>query len=339
MAELSTKPIQKQRQRLLKKTRAIISDYKHLEDALFYLSKNHLEIKANISQYVKLLSDANIQFLLGDEKSYGVLDKLIWEAQADFAASMKKFDIAKYKERGQNLAQAVKREFVTDSTGYYNRLRNGLLSRADSLKVMSEVSKIPKNALKEIGQRELLYSLNRPDGSVIHYRKKQIDNAFNSLTKRYGRYDEAIYGWRQGKEIHFPLRSWVDMRTRTTSQEVHRLTTTVEATANQIYTGKISAHGSKDSCIFHENRIAFFSQGAKEQFIQLYPDVTEAKSWPTMEELKADNTHLFKPNCRHIVTAYPFYLFDKKDVTSEIKENPPVKIPSEPEKAAKRMIA
>ncbi|MHC4397355.1 MAG: hypothetical protein ACYS1A_17080, partial [Planctomycetota bacterium] len=112
------------------------------------------------------------------------------------------------------------------------------------------------------------------------------------------------------------------------------------AAANGILTGKVSSHGSPDSCKFHEGRIVFFSEGAKEEFIKQFPKITEARSWPTIQHLQTtDPTHIFKPNCRHVVTAFPFYLFDEADVQEELKANPSTKIPKNPEKAVAAVTA
>jgi hypothetical protein len=47
----------------------------------------------------------------------------------------------------------------------------------------------------------------------------------------------------------------------------------------------------------------------------------QMSDWPTVDEVKADDdTHLWKFNCRHIITPYPIQFFDDAENHQLIKD-------------------
>lgn len=144
---------------------------------------------------------------------------------------------------------------------------------------------------------------------------------WESLSERYGWSDTVRY--RNG--ANYPLRSYVDGRARTSADEVHRITSETFAIQNGIYTGRISRHRTTDSCIYWEGKIVFFNRALKNEFLREFPNITEARNWPTVDDVKNDRTHMFSFNCRHTVLADPIQFQD--DLRHIAAENKMPKIP------------
>jgi hypothetical protein len=81
---------------------------------------------------------------------------------------------------------------------------------------------------------------------------------------------------------------YVDMVTRTKLMEAHLEARINEGIARGAYYGRISAHGAKDACRFHEGRIVKLTADAPGDY-------------PTMDSLRGSN-QIFHPNCKHVVT-------------------------------------
>lgn len=136
--------------------------------------------------------------------------------------------------------------------------------------------------------------------------KNQLKAYWKNLTDKYGGVETVQYA--DGK--NFPLNSYVDMRGRTSSAEVSRISTEMLAIENDIYTGKISSHRATDTCNKWEGKIIFYNEILRAEFLRMYPDYKEARGWPTKQEVEQDDTHMFKPNCRHTITPYPIHLIE-----------------------------
>lgn len=139
------------------------------------------------------------------------------------------------------------------------------------------------------------------------YDIRDINTTWKLMQKRHGKYDTVLFrpNSRTGARAKYPLRQYVNLRAVTLANEAHRLTTLVESSRNGILVGRVSVHGSRDSCIQHEGEFVFFSEAAKTQFIRDNPRNQAARGWKTIQELEDDSTHIFRPGCTHIVRPYP----------------------------------
>lgn len=82
---------------------------------------------------------------------------------------------------------------------------------------------------------------------------------------------------------------YADMVVRTKMMETYREAHTNEAVGRGVYYAKISSHGAKDLCRFHEGQVIRLTEDAP-------------GSYPTYDELKATG-EIFHPRCKHVFSA------------------------------------
>lgn len=289
MAKGSDKIIQNNRALLLKRVKAIRKRFKILDDMDRILDMRQFKINRILARYRKALKKAYRDFYEGP-----ALNKTIREAEARFNEQTQRL-IDRKLPLDRRLRRVVKQRFVSQASSIVDEIVGRQRDKIMRFKLIAEQAstKIEKKRLWQIAQ------------------------------KRSGRFDTVQF--RNGAK--FPLQQYTAMKTTTSANETHRLTTTLEANRNDLYTGKVSSHGASDSCKFHENEIVFFSQAAKNAYLQKFPKDSRARKFKTVQELEADRTHIFKPNCKHIVTIWPIQFFDDSERTREVQKAPLKKIP------------
>lgn len=138
--------------------------------------------------------------------------------------------------------------------------------------------------------------------------------AWQDLTDKYGSRETVKY--RDGK--NYPLNTYLEGRANTTATDIHLATTELDAAQSGIYTGIISKHGASDSCRIWEGKVIAFNSAGRDILSKQYP---EAANMKTLDEVKNDkNSHIFKFNCRHVVTPYPIQFFARNDAQNILAE-------------------
>lgn len=97
-----------------------------------------------------------------------------------------------------------------------------------------------------------------------------------------------------------PVR-YAEMVSRTLFGELQRARTEQRARSAGIQFGQISDHGALDGCRFSEG------------VVFTWPWASRAKGYPTRDEVRARNPHLFHPNCKHVEVNYVPDLVDEQD--------------------------
>ena len=232
--------------------------------------------------------------------------------------------------RTDKLLTAIRSEYTNRVMGQINNTFRDIVTKSVQFKTMADAARLAPIAADNVSRVLRGVTING-----VSYDGTKTERLWDMMTERYGRSDTVRYS-RNGAGCNFPMRSYIDMRTQTTAGEVARMVSAVEASANEIYTGKISRHGAIDSCRYWEGKIVFYSQVAKDTFLQKYPQYEAAKSWPTLQEVEKDKTHIFLPNCKHRILPYPIDLMSEKRAMNDIEGNAMPDIPEkikEPEAA------
>lgn len=322
--------ISEQRKALLKRMDDVMQHYDHLNDAEFILSQNVAQVRKVIAKYKDELSKPLLKFFTGDGKQYSQIDKIVWDAQRDFEDALKSFDIVPKVAKTDRLMTAIRSEYTNRVMGQIDNTFRDLVTKSVQFQTMAQAAVLPVQAFdnKSTILRQMTIAGKNYDGN-------QVKGLWDMMTERYGRTDTVRYT-KNGAGYNFPMRSYIDMRTQTTAAEVARMVSAVEASVNEIYTGKISRHGAKDSCQFWEGKIVFYSASAKGLFLQQNPQYSEAAAWPTLQELEADKTHMFRPHCKHRILPYPIDMMGEKRARNAIEQNT---MPDIPEKINERELA
>jgi cytochrome c556 len=315
--------IRQKRLALLKRMDETIKKYAELNDAEFILSTNIAEVRRIVAKYRDELSKPLFQFFLGDARSYSQIDKVVWDAQAEFDKALAQFQIKPKVARTDKLIAAVRAEYTNRVMGQISNTFRDIVTKSIQFKTLAEAHRLPLVSMDNLPRilRGVVVDGKAYDG-------RNVEKIWDMMTERYGRADSVkYYRYSDGSSFNFPMRSYIDMRTKTIAGEVARMVSAVEASANEIYTGKISRTGAIDSCKYWEGKIVFYSQVAKDTFLEKYPQHSEAKEWPTLQEVEKDRTHIFMPNCTHRVLPLPIDLMPEKTAKKFIEGNTLPKIP------------
>lgn len=306
----------------------VIKDYKRLDDAEYILTTNLGKLKMDIDQYTaKVRTVINFGYSKGDAKED------ISKAIKEFYKNMKGYLAANGPNEAEKvvsrLLDSVLAEYQTSVEAVTSSMASNLFQKSNVFKKMSEVAKVTSEKLAEVNQYEIVKVTIGDDV----YQKQPLENLWKRMNDSYGTRDTVQYrpsaaeaaAGKTGK--NYPLRSYVDMRTTTTSADTHRTTTEVQASASGILFGQIDRTGTADSCIYHENEIVFFNDAAREIAIARFPDIERFKTMRTVQEIKADDTHMFKPACRHKVNPIPLQYQDNETIHEDLKSAPMQPVP------------
>ena len=295
---------------LTERIRVILSRETRFNNPEWILSHDLPMIRRILKNYRKQL-----RLTLGSFIQSNVFDKMVNESVTAFIDNMKEFiSKGKIKLRQANqkqLLRAVRREYGQLLFGSVDGMTQRLLQKSTAFKLNSSLARIPK-AIEE----SALNKINTVRIKGEEFNSKQLTNVWGQLTNRYGQHDTVIFKGGHKK----PLETYVDGRTTTTRAEIDRATTQITAAANGVFFGRINVTGTRDSCIFHEGRLVFFTQSGREQFKAQNPGV-DVSAIKTVQELEEDDTHIFKFHCRHRVLAEGFQFFEKEEQDEIIKEN------------------
>lgn len=313
--------IRKLQKNLMKKFNDILNRASKLDDAQIVLSLNLSEVRKYSKEIEKQLMGAVMQFLDGDGRSFGAVHNVISAAQDDFFESLRKYNLKLKRTQTEKITKAFIESYKADIEQMIKNTYSAVQQKSALLMAMADANSVPQAVAEREAGKMLLYK----QGKYIS--EKMLKDTWASLQKRYGLTDTMFYRKSDGTRFQYPMRSYLDMKTVTISQEAHRITTEMESAANGIHTVKISSHGSRDSCIYHEGEICFINDAAKAVFLRENPQYKIATTWRTLDEIKNDKTHMFKPNCRHITLPYPIDLMSEKTAQKEVENNVLQKIP------------
>jgi len=299
-------------QRLTDTVGDIVKFHNRLNNADWVLSRKLPQIRRILNRYKKGLRLAFQSFLQSPS-----LEKDLNGAMDQFFERMKRF-VKSGKLQVKNINRAAmlaqtKDELLKQFGSISDSMVNRQLQKVRSFKIRKDLAQIPKAQLAQISEK-----INTVRVKGITFDKKQLDDVWGQLQQRYGENGEVIFtsGTRR------PLRTYVDGRTRTTANDLHRSATVLTAASTGTFFGRISSHSATDSCILHEGELVFMSAALKSRFIRENPKLSgRVASIQTVQEIEADSTHTFVFNCKHIVLAEGVQFFGKKAMEKNIDEN------------------
>ena len=290
--------IREEKNDMLRAVNDIRRRYAEIDDAAWILSKNPQEFESALKKYEDALRRPILRFFAGD-----TMEQIAVEAHDQFIRSLRQYIEGGFvkvsRQISNRLIESLRDQVVRNIDGFMLSIDINLKEKAKALRAVAAEGSASAVAA-ELGLRQLKTEsiTARTTGS------KDIEKAWSELTAKYGGRDTVKY--RDGK--NYPLNTYLDGRANTTSADIHRTVTQLDAAESDIYTGKISSHGATDSCKPWEGKIVAFSREGRDILSKRWPGAASLK---TVEEIKADKeTHLWKFNCRHIVTPYPVQFMD-----------------------------
>lgn len=304
----------------------IISRYHSLDDALFILQNDLGRMKRIIEEYGLSLKDVVGGFV--DKPSFVGISQ---DAQDAFYESLKTY-IENGKLDYRRTATDTLVKSFTDAWGnQVNRMvdtiTTNLFARDASFKSMAEAALIPLRRIADIKAYEITSVVI--DGKQYNY--EQLQNIWTQMNDSYGQRDTIQF--RNG--VNYPMRTYVDGRAATTQVESHRLGTIIEGSSNGVYFGTVNKTGTTDSCVYHENEIFFLTDGARAEALAKWPDIDRLKKMSTWEEIVADDTHMGKFGCKHIVRALAIQFFSDQRFRDALANGTGMPVP---EKISERKI-
>jgi len=299
-------------QRLVTTVGQIVDFHNRLNNAEWVLSHKIPQISRILMRYKKGLRVAFGGFLQSpslEQDLNGSIDT--------FFERMKRFITSgKLKERTINRAAMLaqtKDELLKQFSGVSDGMVNRQLQKVRSFKVNKSLAEIKESQLAQISKK---INTVRIEGETFD--KKQLDNVWEALQNKYGDNGQVIFDSGQKRS----LRAYVDGRTRTTANDLHRSGTVLTAAATGIFFGRVSSHSATDSCILHEGELVFMTQALKDRFIAQNPDLAgRVSGFHTVQDLEADSTHMFGFDCKHIVLAEGVQFFGKEAMKKNFDEN------------------
>ena len=298
--------IREEKNSMLRAVNLIKQRWAKLDSLEWTLSQNPQALEAALAQYKDQLRKPLLRFFAG-----APMEEMTVEAHNQFIRSLRQYV--------QSGAVKITREV---SVGLLESLQSQIMRNIDTLlstfdgNILDRARQIKAIAAENAGQAVLAelqtIQLKIENITARTTGASDLKKAWSDLQGQYGTRETVKY--RDGK--NYPLTTYLDGRANSTSADIHRLTTQYDATQAGIFTGKISSHGAIDSCRPYEGKIVFFTESGRDILSQKYP---QARNLKTVDELKNDRgTHLWKFNCRHIVTPYPIQFFDEADAVQEL---------------------
>lgn len=294
-----------EKEAMLRRVIDIRKRYARLDSLEWSLANDEAAMLAALKKYKADLRGPLLRFFAGAQ-----MEKVALRAHNEFLRAVAQYinprNLRLQKEVSARLLESLRESVV--------RNIDGLLAGFDPL--FTERLKQIKAYAAANEQAALLSQIGTADVKIQSLARStwgdDIGKAWEKMRAKYGSRETVRY--RDGK--NYPLNTYLDGRANTTSADVHRLTTQYDAAQSGIYTGKISNHGASDSCRPWEGKIVCFSAESRDQLSKVYP---QARNLKTVDEIRADkSTHMWKFNCRHIVTPYPIQFFDRGDAEQEL---------------------
>lgn len=290
--------IREEKNAMLRAVNDIRRRYAEMDDAAWTLTQNPAQFDAALKKYLGVLRRPILRFFAGD-----TMEQIAVEAHDQFLFSLREYvqtgRVTVSRQISNRLLESLRTQIVGQIDGFMANTEALLKERAQALRVAAAEGSASAIAA-ELGLRQLKTEsiTARTTGA------ENLEKAWTELTAKYGGRDTVKY--RDGK--NYPLNTYLDGKANTTSADIHRTVTQLDAAESGIFTGKISSHGATDSCKPWEGKIVAFSSEGRDILSKRWPGAASLK---TVEEIKADKeTHLWKFNCRHIVTPYPVQFMD-----------------------------
>lgn len=285
--------IREEKNAMLRQVNDIRRRYAEIDDAAWTLTQNPAQFDAALKKYLGVLRRPILRFFAGD-----TMEQIAVEAHDQFLFSLREYvqmgRVNVSRQISNRLLESLRTQIVGQIDGFMANTEALLKERAQALRVAAAEGSVSAIAA-ELGLRQLKTEsvTARTTGA------ENLEKAWSELTAKYGGRDTVKY--RDGK--NYPLNTYLDGKANTTSADIHRTVTQLDAAESGIFTGKISSHGATDSCKPWEGKIVAFSAEGRDMLSKRWPGALNLK---TVDEIKADKeTHLWKFNCRHIVTPYP----------------------------------
>lgn len=306
----------------------IIKDYARLDDSTYILTANLSRLKIDVDQYI-----SKIRVVLNAAYSRGA-------AKTDIEKALKEFykNLTGYLEKGgpneaernvSKLLDSVLNEYKENVATVTNSIGSTLYQRANVFRKMSDAVKVSSERLAALEK----FKLASVTIGGETYQEAALGKLWDRMVDSYGKRDNVQYrpsaaqAAKGHRGANYPLRTYVDGRTTTTSAETFRTTMEIQSASSGILFGQIDRTGTSDSCIFHENEIVFVNDAAREIALKQFPDVARFKTMRTVQEIQADNTHMFKFNCRHRWVPIPMQYQDTATIREDLAAAPQQTVP------------
>ena len=298
--------IRDEKDAMLKAVNEISRKYKRIDDAEWTLTASPQEVRSILKQHSDALKKPMLRFFAGE-----TMEQIAVEAHEAFLAAIESYlstgQVFMSREISAQLVDSLRSQIVRNIEGFMTDMDANLLQRADQLKAFAAQG-ANEAMIANLGVTQL-----KIESITARTTGEATAKAWESLTDKYGSRETVKY--RDGK--NYPLNTYLDGRANTTATDIHLATTEMDAAQGGIYTGIISKHGASDTCRIWEGKVICFSSEARDLLSKQYPEAANLK---TLAEVRADkNSHIFKFNCRHIVTPYPIQFFGKKDAEQFIE--------------------
>jgi len=314
---------------LLKKLRGLFTRYADLDNALWYLGTDPAMVRARIRQYQVELSG----LLKTETIKQEVVRDDITKSLASFEKNLLRYlDEGDYRRRLtklEALQNSVIEQYSSQIDVVTNQITNTMQQRAAQFRAMAQAAEIP------IARQAAIegYTIRAVSIGGKQYNAVQLGEYWGRMLDEYGTRGSIMY--RNG--ANYPLTSYIEQRLQTSAAETDRLTAVVTSSALGLTMGKINQTGTTDSCVFWENKYVFMSDEAKAQTIAQYPKMAGSlRGIPTVQEVKADKTHMFKWNCKHRILPTAITVLDESDFADEFERTAAIqpKLPKKIDEAA-----
>lgn len=310
---------------LRKRLDAVIRAASELEDARFVAESNRTQVRKVLGDYTQDLDNLLHNFFTG-----APMESLSARSLRTTYKDMREFpELGKITETQvaeDRLLRAARNEYGPLIRGVVSNISQSQNRRVNAYKLQVDAQSLPAELFEKRFGQVPSWKIVDAEGNSKLIRPKNANATFEAMSRVYGRSDKVVY--RDG--TNYPLRTYVDQKIISTSREVQDTATILEGSSRGIMTGRVTSHGSADSCIFHEGEMIFLSEGAREQFLRdpdLVEKYPEAKSWRTYGELQRNKTHIFVFGCKHRVKVQPIHLLEREDINPNFLRKP-VKLPS-----------
>jgi len=314
--------IRAEKNAMLRTVNAIQARYKMIDDAEWTLSKTPQEVSAVLTKYQNDLKGPILRFFAGE-----TMEQIAAESHEAFIKAIDNYistrgvDIS--RQVSAQLLESLRAQITRNVTKLLDDMHLTLTQRGEEF-----LSVMAKNANDATLQQLLTRQLKSEaiaaqtigfaqDGSLPLGKRTEtnLDTVWKSLTDKYGTRETVRY---RDKRL-YPLNTYLDARAVTTATEIHLATTELDAAQSGIHTGIIDRHGASDSCAKWEGKIVFFTPEGRDILSKRYPAASAIK---TLQEVRDDeDSHIFKFNCRHLVTPYPVQFFDAEDAQKLIERS------------------
>lgn len=303
MAKTINAFIKAEQRTLLRRIDVLTNRFNNFDNPVFLLNTPVRELTSRVRRFKRDLSFAVESFIRGEAPRRAIKAALT-EFRKKVPGSRKISSLLRLLFLRRRVIRQVSRQMKA--------VINELSGRLDT-KVRTFHLLMDSQRPRTLAERNRLTDPIGINGRV--FSQKTIQEGFNLMQRRFGRFDSVLF--RNG--AHFPLKAFMKQKSITLSNEAHRLATAIESNKNKVLTARISKHNATDSCRVHEGRIVFISSEAKREFKRL---TGRAPRWPTLAEVEDDRTHMFKPNCKHILVPLPLDGLSKKRISTVITQNP-----------------